>query len=139
MPVLLVRRRVWLFWLSMEIQMQSLNTSLLPMIGKSLHTTLGNQVHESKREPIEPVEGINIHLVTLGAIGKSEDEHQRKVTSEIAAFIPHVEKLLESGQLKPMEYDVVGDVGFKEVLKALDAYNNRKGSVKKIVVRVAEE
>jgi hypothetical protein len=77
--------------------------------------------------------------VTLGAIGKSEDEHQRKVTSEIAAFIPQVEKLLESGQLKPMEYDVVGDVGFKEVLKALDAYNNRKGSVKKIVVRVAEE
>jgi len=89
--------------------------------------------------PIEPVEGINIHLVALGAIGKSGDEHQRKVTAEIAAFIPQLEKLLESGQLKPMEYDVVGDVGFKEVLKALDAYNNRKGSVKKIVVRVAEE
>jgi hypothetical protein len=77
--------------------------------------------------------------VALGAIGKSGDEHQRKVTAEIAAFIPQIEKLLESGQLKPMEYDVVGDVGFKEVLKALDAYNNRKGSVKKIVVRVAKE
>lgn len=77
--------------------------------------------------------------MALGAIGKSGDEHQRKVTAEIAAFIPQLEKLLESGQLKPMEYDVVGDVGFKEVLKALDAYNNRKGSVKKIVVRVAEE
>ena len=77
--------------------------------------------------------------MALGAIGKSGDEHQRKVTAEIAAFIPQLEKLLESGQLKPMEYDVVGDVGFKEVLKALDAYNNRKVSVKKIVVRVAEE
>jgi hypothetical protein len=77
--------------------------------------------------------------VALGAIGKSGDEHQRQVTTEIAAFIPQLEKLLVSGQLKPMEYDVIGDVGFKEVLKALDAYNNRKGSVKKIVVRVAEE
>lgn len=77
--------------------------------------------------------------MALGAIGKSGDEHQRQVTTEIAAFIPQLEKLLVSGQLKPMEYDVIGDVGFKEVLKALDAYNNRKGSVKKIVVRVAEE
>jgi hypothetical protein len=92
-----------------------------------------------KRVPIEPVEGINIHLVTLGAIGKLGDEHQRKVTAEIAALIPQLENLLGSGQLKPMEYDVVGDVGFKEVLKALDAYKNRKGSSKKIVVRLAEE
>jgi hypothetical protein len=77
--------------------------------------------------------------VALGAIGKSGDEHQRQVTADIAVFIPQLEKLLLSGQLKPMEHDVVGNVGFKEVLKALDAYNNRKGSVKKIVVRVAEE
>jgi hypothetical protein len=91
------------------------------------------------RIPIEPVEGITIDLVTLGAIGKTGDEHQRQVTANIAAFIPHLEKLLQSGQLKPMEYELVGDVGFKEVLKALDAYNNKKSSVKKIVVRVAEE
>ena len=91
------------------------------------------------RVPIEPVEGIEIDLVTLGAIGKSDDEHQREVTATIAGFIPQLEKLLESGQLKPMEYETIGDVGFKEVLKALDVYNNRKGSTKKILVKVAEE
>ncbi|PMD60399.1 GroES-like protein [Hyaloscypha bicolor E] len=89
--------------------------------------------------PIDLVEGIEIDLVTLGAIGKSGDEHQREVTAEIAAFIPQLEKLLGNGKLKPIEYEVVGAVGFKEVLKALDVYNNRKGSTKKIVVRVADE
>lgn len=89
--------------------------------------------------PIEPVEGITIDLVTLGAIGKTGDEHQRQVTAHIAAFIPQLEKLLQSGQLKPMGYEVVGGVGFKEVLKALDVYASRKSSEKKIVVRVAEE
>ncbi|KAH8758558.1 chaperonin 10-like protein [Hyaloscypha sp. PMI_1271] len=89
--------------------------------------------------PIDPVEGIEIDLVTLGAIGKSGDEHQREVTAEIAAFIPQLEKLLGNGKLKAMEYEVIGAVGFKEVLKALDVYNNRKGSTKKIVVRVADE
>jgi len=92
-----------------------------------------------RRLPIEPVEGIEIDLVTLGAIGKSADELQREVTAAIATFIPQLEKLLESGQLKPMEYEVVGDVGIKEVLKALDFYQKKKGSTKKIVVKVAEE
>ena len=91
------------------------------------------------RVPIEPVEGIEIDLVTLGAIGKSGDEHQREVTAAIAGYIPQLENLLQSGHLKPMEYEIVGDVGFREVVKALEVYNNRKGSTKKIVVRLAEE
>ena len=61
------------------------------------------------------------------------------MTAEIAAFILQLEKLLGNGKLKPIEYEVIGAVGFKEVLKALDIYNNRKGSTKKIVVRVADE
>jgi hypothetical protein len=85
------------------------------------------------------VEGIDIDLVALGALGKSGDEHQRDVTAAIGAFIPQLEKLLDNGQLKPMEYEVIGDVGFKEVLKALDVYSNRKGSTAKILVRVAQE
>jgi hypothetical protein len=85
------------------------------------------------------VEGIEIDLVKLGALGKSEDEQQREITADIATFIPQLEKLLGSGQLKPMKYEVVGDVGFKGVLQAMDTYNNRKGSTSKIVVRVAKE
>jgi hypothetical protein len=78
-------------------------------------------------------------MVTLGAIGKTGDAHQKQVTSEIAAFIPQLEKFLSSGLLKPIEYEVFGDVGVKEVLKGLDAFNGKKGGGKKIVVRVAEE
>ena len=89
--------------------------------------------------PIDPVEGIEIDLVKLGSIGKSEDEQQRGITADIATFIPRLEELLGSGQLKPMKYEVVGDVGFKGVLQALDVYNNRKGSTSKIVARVAKE
>jgi hypothetical protein len=89
--------------------------------------------------PIDPVEGIEIDLVKLGALGKSEDEQQRGITADIATFIPRLEELLGSRQLKPMEYEVVGDVGFKGVLQALDVYNNRKGSTSKIVARVAKE
>lgn len=89
--------------------------------------------------PIDPMEGIDIDLVKLGAIGKSGDEQQREITADIATFIPQLEKLLDSGQLKPMEYEIIGDVGFKGILQALDVYNNRKGGTSKIVVRVAKE
>lgn len=77
--------------------------------------------------------------MALGALGKSGDAHQQKVTSDVAAFIPELEKFLASGQLKPMDYQVVGDVGFKEVLKGLDVFNGKKAGGKKIVVRLAEE
>jgi hypothetical protein len=77
--------------------------------------------------------------VALGALGKTGDAHQQKITSDIAAFIPQLEKFLAGGQLKPMEYEVVGDLGFKEVLKGLDVYNGKKAGAKKIVVRLAEE
>jgi hypothetical protein len=89
--------------------------------------------------PIDPVEGIEIYKITLGAIGKTANTHEQQVTSEIAALIPHLEKFLSSGLLKPMEYEVVGDVGVKEVLKGLDVFSGRKGGTKKIVVRLAEE
>ena len=75
----------------------------------------------------------------MGKLGKTGDAAQQKVTSNIASFIPKLEEWLKEVKLKPMEYVVVGDVGFKEVLKALDFYNGKKGGVKKVVVRLAEE
>jgi hypothetical protein len=46
-------------------------------------------------------------MVALGAIRKTETVHQQEVDRDIAAFIPVLEKLLESGQLKPMEYEIL--------------------------------
>jgi hypothetical protein len=90
------------------------------------------------RDRIDPVESIEISIVRLGAIGRSADAQQVEVNREISSFIPELEKFLENGQLKPMQYEVVGDVGMNEVLKGLDAFQNKKGSEKKIVVRLAE-
>lgn len=92
-----------------------------------------------RRVPIEPVDGIEICMVKLGAIGKSDDDFQRGMNKDLAEYIPKMEKFVESGLIKPMEFDVIGDIGFKEVNKALDAFNNKKGGEKKIVVRLAEE
>lgn len=54
-------------------------------------------------------------------------------------FIPLLEKYFDEGLLKPMEYEVVGDVGVGEVLKGLDAFNGRKSGEKKVLVRIAAD
>lgn len=89
--------------------------------------------------PIEPKQGIQIYLVKLGAIGKSSNAGELELNSHISSFIPKLEEYLEQGKLKPMEYDVVGNVGVGEVLAALDAFNAKKSGDKKIVVRIAAD
>ncbi len=88
--------------------------------------------------PIEPRKGIEVYAVTLGAIGRSGNEHTLEVNQDIEDFIPKLETLLAQGLLQPMEFEVVGELGFESVLNGLQAFNAKKSSVKKIVVRVAE-
>ena len=77
-------------------------------------------------------------MITLGLIGRSGDAKADNVNKDIAAFIPHLEKYLESGQLKPIEYDVVAD-GFDGVLKGLEIFNTGKAAGKKVLVRLEAE
>jgi hypothetical protein len=91
------------------------------------------------RVPIEPKEGIEIEMVELGEIGREGNAHMEKVNKDIASFIPKLEKLLESGALKPMEYEFIDGANFEPVLKGLDLFSTRKSDGKKIVVRVAQE
>ena len=90
------------------------------------------------RARIEPQEGVAIYQVALGEIGRSGTERAETVNKEIASLIPKLETYLEAGNLKPLDYVQVGDVGVGEVLKALEAFNNHK-SGKKIVVRLAKD
>lgn len=89
--------------------------------------------------PIEAKEGIQIYLVKLGEIGKSSNAYELELNSNISSFIPKLEEYLEQGKLKPMEYDLVGNVGVEEVLPAFDAFNAKKSGDKKIVVRIATD
>jgi len=89
--------------------------------------------------PIEPKAGIQINMVSLGKIGKTGDESTLQVNQDIEDFIPALESYLADGSLKPMDYEIVGDVGVEEVLKALEAFNSKKSATKKVVVRLAAE
>ena len=89
--------------------------------------------------PIEPKAGIQINMVSLGKIGKTGDESTLQVNQDIEDFIPALGSYLADGSLKPMDYEIVGDVGVEEVLKALEAFNSKKSATKKVVVRLAAE
>lgn len=89
--------------------------------------------------PIEPKQGVEVYLCSLGQIGRSGSEHTTQVNQDMEGFIPLLEKYFDEGLLKPMEYEVVGDVGVGEVLKGLDAFNGRKSGEKKVLVRIAAD
>lgn len=89
--------------------------------------------------PIEEKEGIEIHKVTLGQIGHSGTSLAERVNKDIASFIPVLEKFLENGEIKPLDYVSAngGKVGFESVLKGLEEFNTKKSGVKKIVARLS--
>ncbi|KAH7330514.1 chaperonin 10-like protein [Rhexocercosporidium sp. MPI-PUGE-AT-0058] len=89
--------------------------------------------------PIEPRTGIQINMVSLGKIGKTGDESTLHVNQDIEDFIPTLEQYLADGSLKPMEYEIIGDVGVEDILKGLEAFNVKKSATKKILVRLAAE
>ncbi|KFZ00211.1 hypothetical protein V500_01136 [Pseudogymnoascus sp. VKM F-4518 (FW-2643)] len=88
--------------------------------------------------PIEPRDGVEIYQVELGQIGRKGTGKAEQINKDIAGMVPKLETYLEAGQLKPLDYVKVGDVGVGEILKALDAFKNHK-SGKKLVVRLAED
>lgn len=93
------------------------------------------------RTPIEEKENIEIYKVALGQIGHSGTALAEKVNEDITSFIPVLEKFLESGEIKPLDYVSAngGKVGFESVLKGLEEFNAKKSGVKKIVVRLSSD
>ncbi len=91
------------------------------------------------RAPIEEEKEIQIFKVTLGEIGREGNAHTEGVNKSIMYLIPILETWLESGKLKPMEYELVEGVGVDKVLKALEIFEARKRGDKKVVVRLADD
>jgi len=91
--------------------------------------------------PIEEKEGIEICKVTLGQLGHSGTPLAEKVNRDVASFIPVLERFLESGEIKPLDYVLAnrGEPGLKSVLKGLEEFNAKKSAVKKLVVRVSAD
>jgi hypothetical protein len=91
------------------------------------------------RTPIEQKDGIEIHKVALGQIGRTGTALADQVDKDIASLIPVLENFLESGEIKPLDYVLANDgkVGFDSVLKGLEEFNTKKSDGKKLVVRVS--
>ncbi|KFY55512.1 hypothetical protein V496_06974 [Pseudogymnoascus sp. VKM F-4515 (FW-2607)] len=88
--------------------------------------------------PIEPLDGVTIHQVALGEIGRTGSEKAERINGDIAGMIPELERFVGDGRLKPLGYVRVGEVGVGQILKALKAFSEHR-SGKKMVVRLAEE
>ncbi|KAH8590986.1 chaperonin 10-like protein [Bisporella sp. PMI_857] len=86
--------------------------------------------------PISPQQGIEIYQVTLGDIGRTGSTRIDQVNENITALIPELEKSIENGDLKPMEYEFLDGIDLEPILKGLDGFQNRKSDGRKLVVRV---
>lgn len=78
-------------------------------------------------------------LGQIGRTGGALAEVAVQVNRDITAFIPLLEKWLESGEIKPLAYIAAneGKVGFDSVLKALEELNTKKSDGRKLIARVS--
>ncbi|KAL3423290.1 Zinc-type alcohol dehydrogenase-like protein C2E1P3.01-like protein 4 [Phlyctema vagabunda] len=81
---------------------------------------------------------VEVYRIGLGQLGRSGNAFVDKTNSDIIDYIPQLEKLFETGALKPLEYHVAGH-GFEGVLEGLEFLNNGDKMGRKIVVRLQDE
>lgn len=80
--------------------------------------------------------GGQTYEIKLGGLGRPES---KELNSLMEKYIPILAKLVENGKVKPLEYELVGDGGFEDIIKA---YKHKAGGAsgqRKIVVKVQDE
>lgn len=80
--------------------------------------------------------GGKTYNVELGPIGRSD---ATKLNQTLESYIPVLTKLVENGQIKVGEYEVIGDGGFEDIAKAYKYKNSGAAGSKKVVVKVQNE
>jgi NADPH:quinone reductase-like Zn-dependent oxidoreductase len=79
--------------------------------------------------------GGQTYEVELGPIGRPDSPLNKIMES----YIPLLIKLVENGRVKPGEYEVVGDGGFEDLVKAYKAKAGGASGQRKIVVKIQDE
>jgi hypothetical protein len=87
------------------------------------------------RSDIKAPAGVSMYRITLGMIGQS-GVAQDIVTKNIQTYIPSLEAHIEEGELKPMDYEIVGE-GFEAVSEAIKVSNSGKYGGRKCVVKLS--
>ena len=85
---------------------------------------------------IQDFEGGKTMYVELGHIGRGGADELNKTLEK---HIPVIVRLVEDGKLKTSEYEVVGNGGFEDALKAFEYQGSGKAGSNKVVVKVQNE
>ena len=82
--------------------------------------------------------GGKTHEIELGPIGRPTPD-ATELNNDLEKYIPLLVKLVENGKIKTGEYEVIGEGGFEDIIKA---YKHKAGGAsgqRKIVVKVQDE
>ena len=85
---------------------------------------------------IDDFEGGKTYKVKLGGVGRPEAE---ELNANIEKYVPVIVGLIESGKLLPQEYEVIGDGGFDDAIKAYHHQRSGAGGSRKVIVKIANE
>ncbi len=90
--------------------------------------------------PMEPSEGYKTFRAKLGLIGRSADESKEVPTlnSDIASYIPVLERFMDEGKLKPNEFHIAGK-GFEGVSEAVAIQQKGGSGGAKVLVNLQDE
>lgn len=80
--------------------------------------------------------GGKTYNVELGPVGRPD---ATELNNTLERYIPVLVKLVENGQVKIGEYEVIGEGGFEDIVKAYEYKNSGAGGSKKVVVKVQDE
>ncbi len=115
-----------------------------PAVAKALFRELGSNKPKyfattNDWSGITDFEGGSTYLTELGHIGKAGNAEERGTNESLSSDIPMIVRLVEAGLVITPEYEVVGDGGFDDAIKAYQ--HQVKGALgsKKVVVKIQNE
>lgn len=88
---------------------------------------------------ITDFEGGSTYLTELGHIGKAGSAEEKETNKSLSSDIPMIVKLVEDGLVVTPEYEMIGEGGFDDAVKAYQHQVKGAGGSKKVVVKIQDE
>lgn len=84
---------------------------------------------------LQDFDGGTTYKVQLGEIGRPEGE---QLNDKIEKYIPLIVALIEGGKLKASEYEIIGQGGFDDAVKAYHHQVSGAGGSRKVLVKIQD-
>lgn len=82
--------------------------------------------------------GIKTFRINLGLLGRSGNAASETTNAEVKAFIPQLERLFDTGKLRPLDYFLAG-TGFENISDGIAAMREGRGKGRKVIVKLQDE